>query len=200
MTTTIDRETRIRFEQLAEQIKTATNCTTARARATAAKNMNLDEVPAEDDPIVNEEATPGVREDSRILDIREIGVREARVEQLCDTLVKKTRGKVIRFSQSRATRQTTGIADRIYTWPDYRAGMDQGFRMDWRHPGLAFWYEVKADDGEQTGPQKEFERLVTRAGWIYLLGGYGDLKEQLKNYGIVLTYEGDDDDPVLCQL
>lgn len=66
---------------------------------------------------------------------------ETAEEQLCDDLIAKITGTqgVVKFSQAQAAQQTRGISDRRY-----------------RVYGVAFWFEVKAEDGKLTMSQHEF--------------------------------------------
>ena len=61
---------------------------------------------------------------------------EKAVERLCDQLITQLGGEIVRFSQSRASRQTEGIPDRRY-----------------RINNRAFWFEVKAADGRLSEAQ-----------------------------------------------
>ena len=68
--------------------------------------------------------------------------RAEKVEQrFCDDLASQVGYEVVCFSQPRHTMQTEGIADRRY-----------------RHlkKGHAFWFEVKAEDGQLTRAQYNF--------------------------------------------
>lgn len=66
---------------------------------------------------------------------------ESAEEQLCDDHIARIAGKdaVVKFSQAQAAQQTRGISDRRY-----------------RVHGVAFWFEVKAEDGKLTMSQHEF--------------------------------------------
>lgn len=81
---------------------------------------------------------------------------EKTVERAGDSLMHAMGFVSYRFSQSRQTRQTPGIPDRLYL-----------------HEGrqLAVWWEAKRAGGKQRPEQKEFQRLVTAiGGWHYVLG------------------------------
>lgn len=83
---------------------------------------------------------------------------EKEEERACDRLVFAMGGDVIRFSQSRATHQTEGIPDRRY-----------------RVKGMAFWFEVKADDGKLTRDQWRFLEAERVCGGS--AGGCGTLAD-----------------------
>ncbi len=59
------------------------------------------------------------------------------------------------LSQARATRQTPGWPDELYTHPERR---------------IAVWYEAKSPRGKQSDAQKEFQRHVTTCGHDYVSG------------------------------
>jgi hypothetical protein len=87
---------------------------------------------------------------------------EKSVGSECDRLCTMMGWDVVRFSQSRATRQTRGIPDRKY----YR---DED----------TFWFECKAEGGRQSVHQKAFQKMCEAAGETYLLGGLVELLEYL---------------------
>lgn len=82
---------------------------------------------------------------------------EKDVQALCDALVRQLGGEVTCFSQPRATMQTEGIPDRRYTIY-----------------GSAFWWEVKAEDGQLTADQHDF---LQREHLSQSLGGCGTLED-----------------------
>lgn len=108
---------------------------------------------------------------------------ESAEEQLCDDLVAEIAGTqgVVKFSQAQAAQQTRGISDRRY-----------------RVYGVAFWFEVKAEDGKLTMSQHEFllqelqhgalalcGTLLELKGFLYLLQSAREnslLREQLTGY------------------
>lgn len=86
---------------------------------------------------------------------------EAAEEQLCDDLVARIAGTtaVVKFSQAQAAQQTRGISDRRY-----------------RVYGVAFWFEVKAEDGKLTMSQHEFLLQELTHGALGCCGGLADLR------------------------
>lgn len=113
---------------------------------------------------------------ARVIDEEELGKLEKIIEHECDRLVRAIGGRVIRFSHPGKTKQTPGIADRIYGFPWLR---------------LATWWEVKAPAGRQRPDQKVFEEDVTSCGQEYALGGLGDLKQWLVARGVVAGFNAD---------
>lgn len=87
---------------------------------------------------------------------------EREVEHLCDRLVEQHSGRVVRYSQARATKQTAGIADREY----YVLG-------------ARIRFEVKASDGKLSAEQLGLLEMEYRAGAIVCVGGIEELAELL---------------------
>lgn len=87
---------------------------------------------------------------------------EKEVERLCDDLVEKHQGRVVRYSQSRATRQTEGIADREY------------FVF-----GLKLRFELKREDGKLSLEQLALLTLEYDAGGLVCCGGLDELRHML---------------------
>lgn len=89
---------------------------------------------------------------------------ESAEEQLCDDLIAQIAGTqaVVKFSQAQAAQQTRGISDRRY-----------------RVYGVAFWFEVKAEDGKLTMSQHEFLLQELRHGELACCGTLHDLQELL---------------------
>lgn len=87
---------------------------------------------------------------------------EKDVEHLCDQLVEQHAGRVVRYSQARASRQTEGIADREY------------FVL-----GAKIRFEVKRADGKLTSEQLELLTLEHDAGGIAACGGLEELRHLL---------------------
>ena len=87
---------------------------------------------------------------------------EKDVEHLCDQLVEQHQGRVVRYSQARATRQTEGIADREY------------FVL-----GAKIRFEVKRDDGKLTAEQLDLLTLEHDTGGIAACGGLEELRHLL---------------------
>lgn len=106
--------------------------------------------------------------DARIIDPIEYQLDEKAIEHRCDQLAQKAGGRVIRFSHPGKTRQTEGIADRLYCFPAHRR---------------AVWFEVKTPRGEQRPGQVLFEEIVTASGQEYACGGIGDLRAFLIREG-----------------
>jgi len=93
---------------------------------------------------------------------------EKQVEAACDRLMAALGFTSIHFSQTRATRQTPGIPDRKY----YR-------------DRLTFWLEVKRPGGKQSQYQRDFQKMCTRAGETYVLGGLDELTSYLRAKGLI---------------
>lgn len=81
-----------------------------------------------------------------------------------DKWVRALRGVIYSFSQPRASKQTPGIADRLYCFPHIR---------------IAFWWEAKSSTGRQRPDQKNFQRDVEACGQAYVLGTSEVLKQFL---------------------
>jgi hypothetical protein len=64
------------------------------------------------------------------------------------------------LQQARATNQTPGWPDCLFTHPEKR---------------LAVWYEAKAPNGRQSDAQKLFQRHVTSCGHEYVVGVASEL-------------------------
>lgn len=88
---------------------------------------------------------------------------EKDVEHLCDQLIETHQGKVVRYSQARASRQTKGIADREY------------FVL-----GARIRYEVKRElDGKLSSEQFDILRHEHDTGGIAACGGLEELRHLL---------------------
>ena len=85
---------------------------------------------------------------------------EKEEERRCDDLILGAGGEAVHFSQARASKQTPGIPDRRY-----------------RVRGVAFWWEVKAEDGQLTRDQYHFLMRERHAG---CLGGCGTSEDLVK--------------------
>lgn len=83
---------------------------------------------------------------------------ERDVESQCDALVERMQGRVVRYSQPRASMQSAGIADREY----YILGKRIRF-------------EVKAPDGKLSREQAELLTLEHASGGIVAAGGLREL-------------------------
>lgn len=81
-----------------------------------------------------------------------------------DKIVRALGGKVVAFSQKRATKQTPGIPDRKYYFPRRK---------------LTFWWEAKAEWGVQSPAQKDFQVMAEECRETYLLGELDALKNML---------------------
>lgn len=112
----------------------------------------------------------------RIIDEAELGRLEKEIELACDRLVLSIGGRVVKFSHPGKTKQTPGIADRLYGFP-------------WLQ--LAVWWECKTPAGKQRPDQKLFQEDVTSCGQSYALGGLGDLKHWLVTRGVVAGFHQD---------
>lgn len=77
----------------------------------------------------------------------------------------------IRFSQSRETRQTPGIPDRLYINSSKR---------------LAVFWEAKTEIGKQSASQRAFQTLAESVGWKYLLGTSDVLVAWAREQGLIL--------------
>jgi hypothetical protein len=161
-----------------------------KAEAAARRETNAQPMVREDTR--GREATNGQPQDgaaqrpTRIIDPLEVGVSEKRVEQLCDELARKLGAKVVKFSHPGKTKQTEGIADRLYCFvkhdPDHR---------------IAVWWEVKSEAGKQRPGQREFEEWVTACDQLYGCGGFGDFKAWLVAHGMVESFEPDGTTPIM---
>ncbi len=87
---------------------------------------------------------------------------EKEVERLCDQLIEQHAGRVVRYSQARATRQSEGIADREY------------FVL-----GARLRYEVKREDGKLSQEQLELLTAEYETGGIASCGGLEELRHLL---------------------
>lgn len=113
---------------------------------------------------------------ARVIDDAERGRLEKEIELECDRIVLALGGKVVKFSHPGKTKQTPGIADRLYGFPWLR---------------LAVWWECKTPDGKQRPDQKLFQEDVTSCGHEYGLGGLGDFKAWLVARGVVAGFYQD---------
>lgn len=80
-------------------------------------------------------------------------------ETECDKIIERAGGSIVKFSQPRDTMQTEGIADRRY-----------------RLRGTAFWFEVKAVDGELSAEQAQFLAQEHECGNVVACGTREDLR------------------------
>lgn len=87
---------------------------------------------------------------------------ERDVEHLCDQLVEQHAGRVVRYSQPRATRQSAGIADREY------------FVL-----GARIRFEVKREDGKLSRDQLDLLTAEHATGGIVCVGGLEELRHLL---------------------
>lgn len=78
--------------------------------------------------------------------------------------------RVCWLSQARRSKQTAGIAD---LWVTHRGR------------GIAFWFEVKAEGGEQSEAQHEFELDCIATNTTYVLGGYATAENYLREMGVL---------------
>lgn len=113
---------------------------------------------------------------ARVIDDAEIGRLEKEIELACDKLVRALGGIVVKFSHPGKTKQTPGIADRLYGFPRHRA---------------ALWFEVKTPTGKQRPDQRTFEEDVRACGQEYALGGLGDLRAWLVAHRLVAGFDAD---------
>lgn len=87
---------------------------------------------------------------------------ERDVERQCDALIVQHQGRVVRYSQSRPSKQSEGIADREY----YVLGAKIRF-------------ECKRADGRLSQEQRELLTLEYLSGGIVCVGGVEELKHLL---------------------
>jgi hypothetical protein len=85
---------------------------------------------------------------------------EKQVEHAGDKAMAMLGFSVWRFSQSRATMQSSGIPDRRYV------------NAEW---GFAFWWEAKRDGGKQSPHQRYFQVECASIGERYVCGTDVDL-------------------------
>ncbi len=83
-------------------------------------------------------------------------VLEKHVEHAVDGLLVPCGFRVVRFSQTRASKQTLGIPDRRYVH---------------RQMAFAMWWEVKRPGYRQSKDQWGFEQDCVATGELYVLGG-----------------------------
>jgi hypothetical protein len=105
-------------------------------------------------------------DDERTIDDAEIGKLEKEIEHAGDKITLAIGGRVIKFSHPGRTKQTPGIADRLYCFPRLKR---------------AVWWEWKAPEGKQRPDQEIFEEDVTSCGHEYHVGGLGDYKRWLRD-------------------
>ena len=79
--------------------------------------------------------------------------------------------EVVSFSQPFAAKQTAGIAD---------------LRIRHRGRKRVAWFEVKAEDGEQSPAQKVFQEGEEAVGQRYVMGGLSELLSLLREWGFKL--------------
>lgn len=84
-----------------------------------------------------------------------------------DKIVRALGGKVVSFSQPRASKQTPGIPDRRYYFERW---------------AVVFWWEAKAEWGAQSPAQKDFQAMCEACGESYLCGEL----QTLTNYLVCL--------------
>ena len=87
---------------------------------------------------------------------------ERDVERQCDALIEQHLGRVVRYSQPRASKQSEGIADREY------------FVL-----GAKIRFECKRADGKLSQGQLELLTLEHLSGGIVCVGGVDELKHLL---------------------
>jgi hypothetical protein len=86
-----------------------------------------------------------------------------------DRIVLALRGKITAFSQYRRAKQTPGIADRLYRFPQW---------------GFSLWWEAKAAWGEASPAQKEWHADAIACGEEVVVGELCELKDALRAHGI----------------
>lgn len=84
-----------------------------------------------------------------------------------DELMQQYGFRSIHFSQARASMQTLGIPDRKYYHVERK---------------VTLWWEAKAEDGEQSKAQRDYQAMAEACGEIYVLGTHLDLAEWLAGY------------------
>lgn len=127
-------------------------------------------------PTARPEVVPVMRAIAdRVIEPWERTRTESEIQTNGNDLMRALGFEVVSFSQPRASKQTPGIADSRY-----------------RHAGrkLAFWWEWKAADGEQSPDQAAFQRGEEACGCLYGIGGFGDLKMWLEAHGVA-SFEQD---------
>jgi hypothetical protein len=115
-------------------------------------------------------------DDERTIDDAELGKLEKEIEHAGDKITLAIGGRVIKFSHPGRTKQTPGIADRLYCFPRLKR---------------AVWWEWKAPEGKQRPDQEIFEEDVTSCGHEYHVGGLGDYKNWLAANGVVAGFNTD---------
>jgi len=88
-----------------------------------------------------------------------IEITESVVEKMCDELIHKMGGDVVRLSQRRPSKVQLGLPDRRYRLPI----------------GAAFWFECKAPHGQLSRKQYEFLSAERTCGQLASCGGLDEL-------------------------
>ena len=89
----------------------------------------------------------------------DIEITESVVEKMCDELIAKMGGDVVRLSQRRPSKIHLGLPDRRYRLPI----------------GAAFWFECKAPHGQLSRKQYEFLLAERKCDQLASCGGLDDL-------------------------
>jgi len=95
---------------------------------------------------------------------------EKREERLASKLMAALNFARWNLQQARATNQSPGWPDVLYTHPEKR---------------LAVYYEAKSPTGKQSAAQKEFQRHVTACGHEYVVGTHHALVDWCRARGLI---------------
>lgn len=108
---------------------------------------------------------------------------EKLVEQQSDVLMRELGFEVVKFSHPGKTKQTEGIADRLYV---RRARVVE--RANGRHHqrGVMLWFECKSATGKQRPGQQLFGELITEADGNYVCGTHEALVAWLVAHELVV--------------
>lgn len=106
---------------------------------------------------------------------------EKKHEHEGDKLMQQLGFEVIRFSHPGKSKQTEGIADRLYCRRGRTIETPRGAQYV---PPCVVWWEAKSATGEQRPGQKLFQELMIACGELYVRGTYSDLVDWLITFGL----------------
>lgn len=87
-------------------------------------------------------------------------LNERDVARACDSLIEQLGGQIVRLEQRRASHIALGLPDRRY-----------------RYRGVAFWFELKAENGRLMWDQYQFLRAEYDCGSVAGAGGLEELRQ-----------------------
>jgi hypothetical protein len=100
---------------------------------------------------------------------------EKRVVAAADKQLRALGFVVVNLSQSRASKITPGVPDRLYMHPAR---------------GVALWWEAKTATGRQRPDQRQFQEWCDACDWPYVLGTDAALFGWLQEQGIAAEEDG----------